>query len=294
MFDREFPGHYLRLIKRVRLSMIALVQPARGIRATLSASGLSRVVVAGDQFTPVVLSRPPESIAFTSPVNATGLFDLEAETGLLLPFEGMGVDAIWQLELPKAANPFDYKTIAEVLLTIEYTALDSFDYRQQVLRSQDRGFTGDRAFSIREQFPDAWYDLNNPETVADAASRMRADLPIRREDFQPHVEDLTVGDLSLFCLRNDGFAQELNIQRLSYRSNGGPVINTDAVRTQDGIIGTRRPSGAPWQAVVGKDPAGDWSIQFENSPQVQGWFKDGSIQDVVLVMTVNGATPAWP
>ena len=63
LFDREFPGHYLRLIKRVRVSMIALVPPVRGVRATLSASGLSRVIVAGDEFVPVLLSRSPEAIA---------------------------------------------------------------------------------------------------------------------------------------------------------------------------------------------------------------------------------------
>ena len=100
LFDREFPGHYLRLIKRVRISMIALVPPVRGVRATLSASGLSRVIVAGDEFVPVLLSRSPEAIAFTSPLNATGLFEMEPENGLLLPFEGMGLEAVWQLELP--------------------------------------------------------------------------------------------------------------------------------------------------------------------------------------------------
>ena len=109
---------------------------------------------------PVVLNRAPEAIAFTSPSNATGMFDLEPDNGLLLPFEGMGVDAVWQLELPKAANPFDYRTIADVLLTIEYAALNSYDYRQQVLRGQDRGFSGDRAFSVPDQFPDAWYALS--------------------------------------------------------------------------------------------------------------------------------------
>ena len=117
LFDREFPGHYLRLIKRVRVSVIALLPPVRGVRATLSASGVSRTVVARGPFDTVTLRRQPESIAFTSPTNATGLFDLEPESGLLLPFEGMGVDTVWQLELPKAANPFDYRTIADVLLT---------------------------------------------------------------------------------------------------------------------------------------------------------------------------------
>ena len=138
LFDRDFPGHYLRLIKRVKVSLIALRPALRGVRATLSASGVSRTVVARDPFDTVTLRREPESIAFTAPIGATGLFELEPEGAMLLPFEGMGVDTVWQLALPKAANPFDYRTIADVLLTIEYTALDSPEYRQNVIRSLDR------------------------------------------------------------------------------------------------------------------------------------------------------------
>ena len=39
LFDREFPGHYLRLIKRVRVSVVALLPPLRGVRATLGPQG---------------------------------------------------------------------------------------------------------------------------------------------------------------------------------------------------------------------------------------------------------------
>jgi hypothetical protein len=39
LFDRDFPGHYLRLVKRVRTSVIALISPTDGIHATLSTSG---------------------------------------------------------------------------------------------------------------------------------------------------------------------------------------------------------------------------------------------------------------
>jgi Tc toxin complex TcA C-terminal TcB-binding domain/FG-GAP-like repeat len=80
---------------------LALLPAGRGVRATLSASGVSRTVVARGPFEVVTLRRQPESIAFTSPTNASGLFDLEPEGGLLLPFEGMGVDTVWQLELPR-------------------------------------------------------------------------------------------------------------------------------------------------------------------------------------------------
>lgn len=50
LFDRDFPGHYLRLIKRVRTSVIALIPPLEGIKATLSTTGISRVVIGGDLF----------------------------------------------------------------------------------------------------------------------------------------------------------------------------------------------------------------------------------------------------
>ncbi|NOU13039.1 MAG: hypothetical protein HOO92_03580 [Methylococcaceae bacterium] len=230
MFDQEFPGHYLRLIKRVKVSLIALVPPIRGVRASLTASGLSRVIVAGDEFSPVILSRSPESIVFTSPLNATGMFELESENGMLLPFEGMGLDAVWQLELPKPANPFDYRTIADVLLTVEYTALSSYDYRQRVLRNLDRSFSGDRAFSLRDQFSDAWYELNNPDQV-EASRQMRVTLPFRRDDFPPHIESLTVEQVLFFCIRKDGFVQELRIVSLAHAIDGLDTVTATEVQT---------------------------------------------------------------
>jgi Rod binding domain-containing protein len=293
LFDREFPGHYLRLIKRVRVSLIALLPPVRGVRATLSASGISRTVVARGPFDTVTLRREPEAIAFTSPINASGLFELEPENGLLLPFEGMGVDAAWRLELPKPANPFDYRTIADVLLTIEYTALDSHEYRQQVVRTLDRRFSGDRSFSLRNQFPDAWYELNNPDTIENPDRRMRAVLPLSSEDFPPHIQDLGVAQLSLFCVRKDELADELNVISLSHTA-GGQTTTGDEVRTTSGVISTRRPTGAPWQVLLEQNPAGDWEIRVENNELVRTWFRDGLIEDVVLVMTLAGTTPAWP
>ena len=57
---------------------------------------------------------------------------------MLLPFEGSGVDTTWELQLPPAANPFDFSTIVDVLLTIDYTALVDDDYRSQVDRAAQR------------------------------------------------------------------------------------------------------------------------------------------------------------
>jgi len=297
LFDQDFPGHYLRLIQSVQVSIIALVPPVRGVRGTLSTSGLSRVIVpSGVQFQSVTLGRAPEAFSFTSATSANGLFSQETDTsGLLLPFQGMGVDTVWQLELPKVANPFDFRTISDVQLTIQYTALNSYDYREEVIRSLDATFSGDCTFSIRNDFPDAWYLLNNPQTVADVASQMKVTLTALREDFQPNIDALAIQQITLFCLRQDGVNQEINILSLAHTPVGGQsTSSTAAVQTIGGIVGTRRPAGAPWQVMIGEDPLGDWTLQFENTDPVQALFANGSIQDVALVLTINAIYPVWP
>ena len=102
------------------------------------------------------------------------------------------MDTVWRLELPKAANPFDYASIADVLLTLEYTALNSFDYRQQVIQTLDPELSVDRPFSFRQDFPDQWYELNNPDQTE---TPMVARFETMRADFLPNVDDLTIQQL---------------------------------------------------------------------------------------------------
>ena len=241
LFDHDFPGHYLRLIRRVRTSVVALIPPNQGIRATLTTSGVSRVVIGGDVFQPISVRRDPESVALTSPMNATGLFELETQSELLLPFEFMGVDTMWHLEMPKAANPFDYRTIVDVLLTIEYTALSSLDYRQQVIQQLDRTLSADRLYSFRQQFADHWYELNNPDqTVAP----MRVIFPTAREDFPPNVENVTMQQVALYFVMADGTTME-NVQvALGFFEQGSQTAVAGwAAATPEGIISTRLGNG---------------------------------------------------
>ena len=138
-FDRRFPGHLLRTIRRVRLSVVALVPAAQGIAATLTCSGQSRVVVGEfGLFRTITLTRPPETVAYTSPAGASGIFDLDPQPDLKNFFEDHGVDTTWALRLPRPANPIDYRAIADVLVTLDYTALHDADYGRQV-RARCRG-----------------------------------------------------------------------------------------------------------------------------------------------------------
>jgi hypothetical protein len=292
LFDRGFPGHYLRLIKRVRVSVVALIPPVQGLRATLIASGISRVVTGGDVFQTIIVRRDPELIAFTSSSNATGLIDLEPETGMLLPFESMGVDTNWELQLPRAANPFDYNSIADVLFTMEYTALQDFSYRQQVIQQMDNSVSSERVFSIRDQFADQWYALHNP---VNAQAPMTVSFTLSRQDFPPNLEDLRIQQVFFAVVPTQGRSVEIGTTQLQLTPQGTTVaVGGAAGGTTDGLISTRRGNGNAWIPLLGKSPAGDWQLTLPNTEEMKNHFANEDIDDLILVLTYQGHTPAWP
>jgi hypothetical protein len=296
LFDRDFPGHYLRLIRRVRVSVIALIPPTQGIRATLSTTGLSRVVIGPDIYQTVPILREPEFVALTSPVNATGLFELEPPSAdMLLPFEGNGVDTTWEFQLARASNPFDYRTIADVLITIEYTALNSFDYRRQVLNELNPVVSAERSFSFRYQFPDQWYDLHNPDQ---STTPMVVNIETIREDFPFNMADLKIQHVLLYFVRNEGQSFEVPVEYFRYAAAKDGALVGGGATTIDGIISTRRGNAGSWTTMIGKSPEGVWELALHDTEEVRSWFGDHQnnkgIRDILFVITYSGKTPEWP
>jgi hypothetical protein len=291
MFDRNFPGHYLRLIHRVRTSVIALIPPVQGIHATLSTSGISRVVIAGDVFQTVVLRRDPESVALTSPREATGLFELQAPSETLLPFEGTGVDTGWEFQMPKAANLFDYRTIADVLMTIEYTALASWQYRQEVLSRLNARVSLIRAFSFRHQFADQWYDLHNPDQTA---TPMVVRFRTRREDFPANVDDLSLSDIALYFARAAGRSFEVEVNHLRFTEQGAGGSVGGGAGSTDGIISTARGNAGSWTAIQRKSPIGEWELSLPDTWEIRNRFRNEDVEEMLFLLTYSGRTPEWP
>jgi receptor-binding and translocation channel-forming TcA subunit of Tc toxin/ABC toxin-like protein len=292
LFDRDFPGHYLRLIRRVRTSVVALVPPAQGIHATLSTPGVSRAVI-GANYRTVVVRRDPQLVALSSPRDATGLFELDVQSELLLPFEGLGVDTTWELRMPRAANPFDFTTIADVLITIDYTALDSQDYRRQLLQSSTFAapISADRPFSFRYQFADQWYDLHNP---AQTAKSMIVRFTTERADFPPNLDDLMIQQVVLYFASNISAPFEVQDVGLTFTPQGGQLIGGHQ-QTVNRVISTRTGSAAPnWMPMKGQTPLGEWELDLSGDPNIQNLIKQEEIGDILLVITYSGRTPDWP
>jgi hypothetical protein len=291
LFDRDFPGHFLRLINKVSVSVIALIPPSQGINAMLTSSGLSRVVIGPDVFQRVTIRRDPEFIALSSPMNSTGVFDLEPQSDMLRPFEGTGVDTIWELRMPKAANQFDYRTIADVLLTFDYTALSSMDYRQQIIQSLPSMLQAEASFSFRNQFADQWYDLNNPDQTK---TPMKVRFRTFREDFPPNVDFLKIQQVSLYFVRASQKPFELPITELRFTEQGNQGTVGGSAVPIDGLISTRQGNGGSWTPLIGKSPAGEWELTLPNIEEVKNRFKNEDIVEILLVITYSGRTPDWP
>jgi hypothetical protein len=266
-----------------------------GIKATLTTTGISRVVIGGGLFQTTVVNRGPESVALTSPQNATGLFEMEAQGQgeMLLPFEGLGVDTTWEFRLPKPANAFDYRTIADVLITIEYTALDSPTYRQQVIEQLDNTVSADRPFSFRHQFADAWYDLHHPDLVQDPQQPMAVSFNTRREDFPPNVTDLKIEHVTLYIARKSGTTDEFDLD-LKFVPLGSTGNKGGAAKTADGVASTHKGNAGAWTAMNGNSPIGEWTLAFEDKEEVRDLFANDQIEDILFVVTFGGETPAWP
>lgn len=63
-----------------------------------------------------------EQVVTSSGQDSTGLFEPNLNDPRYLPFEGAGVISTWRIELPADGRQFDYRSIADAVLTLQYTA----------------------------------------------------------------------------------------------------------------------------------------------------------------------------
>jgi hypothetical protein len=64
--------------------------------------------------------------------------------------------------------------------------------------------------------------------------------------------------------------------------------------TVDGAISTRKGNGASWMAMQNNEPFGAWELALPHTEVMRKRFKEGEIENILLVITYRGRTPAWP
>ncbi|MDR0363668.1 MAG: hypothetical protein LBH92_01395 [Bacteroidales bacterium] len=135
IYDIDHPGHYLRRIKSVSITIPAVTGPYNGVTCKLSMlnNRFRKSYNVGDQYAYKGLDDGRfvhniigiQSIATSSGNNDTGMFEFNFKDERYLPFEGAGAIGRWQVELPDAIRKFNYGTISDVVLHVKYTAKDA-------------------------------------------------------------------------------------------------------------------------------------------------------------------------
>ncbi len=182
--DREYPGHYLRRIKAVSLTIPCVAGPYTGVHCKLtllsSATRVEPTLLDVEECCPgqctcgcceqqryeAITDDPrivkrygaTEAIATSAGQNDTGLFELNFRDERYLPFEYAGAVSRWRIELPIETNAFDIDTLSDLIFQLSYTAREggsslreaSWQRQPACCRAPDyASSTGDRTFRTR-------------------------------------------------------------------------------------------------------------------------------------------------
>lgn len=190
-FDMDFPGHYMRRIRSVAVSIPAVVGPHTNINATLQltshryrvSTSASKAVeyMAQDKDSFRTDHIPISVVAISSGAGDTGVFDLTFSGPKYMPFEGAGVISSWRIDLPTEIRKFDYESISDVLIHIQYTAQEGGALLRAVANEAVRntakaiktegtqdGFWA--MFDLKNDFINEWYGFSSRLVAAKKSS----------------------------------------------------------------------------------------------------------------------------
>jgi hypothetical protein len=208
LYDRDCPGHYMRRLKSVALSLPSVVGPYTGVNCTLSLlrsslrksplpkdNEYARQGSEDDRFVDYVGA--VQSVVTSSASNDSGMFETNLRDERFLPFEGAGAESTWKLDLPQHYPAFDYATVSDVILHVRYTARQGVDTTKVKTALDDLFQEASQSnlallFSLRHDFPTEWSAFIN------GADNFTATI---RKDYFPYFaqgKPITVVGLELY------------------------------------------------------------------------------------------------
>jgi len=187
LFDLDFQGHYLRRIKSVSVSIPCIAGPHTTVNCSLrllkNAFRINTSMNNGNYEKDGIddprfhsSNVPVTSIATSKGQNDAGMFEFNFRDERYLPFEGAGVISDWQIELSTEEDlrQFDYSTISDVILHLNYSARENGgqfknkagDYIKKFIMSEAELELADpplmRMFSMKHEFSTEWHKFLHP------------------------------------------------------------------------------------------------------------------------------------
>jgi hypothetical protein len=220
IYDLDYPGQYFRRIKSVSITIPAVTGPYTNINCRLSLiNNRYRKTTNGsnaDQYPYVVNDERfvydiigIQSIATSGAQNDSGMFQFDFKDERYLPFEGAGAIGRWSIEMPNDFRQFDYDTISDVILHINYTSKEGGGLFKQAaidkittnlnkildeLQADSQGLL--RMFSLKAEFANELHQFLNPESGPNTV-----DLKLSKKHF-PYflkIRDIKVNAISIYA-----------------------------------------------------------------------------------------------
>lgn len=192
LFDLDYPGHYMRRIKNVTLTLPCVVGAYSGVHCRLTLLSSSTRIdprlrrpaaeccsknTVDNGYQP--LADDPrivkhyaatEAIATSSGQNDSGMFELNFRDERYLPFEYAGAVSRWRIELPPENNFWEMETLSDVILHVNYTAREGGSLLRKAandLAQEHLPDDGWRLFNVKHDFPEEWHRLQNQSPHSD-------------------------------------------------------------------------------------------------------------------------------
>ena len=240
LFDIDCPGHYMRRLKSVGVSVPCVAGPYTSVNCTLTllkssvrtsptlkAGKWTRETSESDERFDDSFGRI-QSIVTSSGQNDSGLFEVNLRDDRFLPFEGAGAVGEWRVELPARFRQFDYNTIADVILHLRYTARDGGTAARDQATSEIHTSINDwvrasggtglvRMLSLKHDAPNVLHQL-----VSTVGEQQASEIEVTRRHL-PYVlvgSELQVSAITLAIKPRDGAAVEMSSLALTVNDQG--------------------------------------------------------------------------
>ena len=239
IFDMDYPGHYMRRIKNVSVSIPCIVGPYTSVNCTLSllrnetrinSDDPGNYAKTEDDSRFRTMFGSISSIATSHAQNDSGMFELNFNDERYLPFEGAGLISDWQIDLPIENNQFDFSSLSDVILHISYTSRNGGGLLTAGANENVKETLPDsaaRLFSLKHEFSTEWYQFLHPENNAD----QELVINLKPEHFpffiRGKLSALKIKALDLFVETNDANDFKANIKVTNGNSMDGLVVSPD-------------------------------------------------------------------
>jgi len=269
-FDLDFPGHYLRRIKSVSLSIPCVAGPYTTVAAQLTLTGHSMYDADDD---PIAVPGFPntEMIATSGGQNDAGVFELSFRDERYVPFEHKGAISSWSLDMMKEKNfrQFDYTTINDVIVHLKYTARNDEDKAVRVMGTLNAALNASGNLypcyiSTRHQCSNDWINgFNQLVNVGGQPVGRPLNLSLLREFFPEYAQKkaLDIQSVTFYLsAKNTIPASPLTEYKVIYNSTTNVIasssVNSKVITTGTALDFTVNDVSRPFNFILYKEVAG--------------------------------------